>query len=87
MRDHPKLSQCLVNRLYAYGTGGPVSLRYDRDILTNFERQFVGQGYKVPNLLRNIALSQAFSRVRPDPAAAESVANEDDALPSKLALN
>lgn len=87
MRDHPKLSQCLVNRMYAYGTGGPVSLRYDRDILTNFERQFVGQGYKVPNLLRNIALSQAFSRVRPAPLAAEAVVNGNDALPSKVALN
>lgn len=87
MRNHPKLSQCLVNRLYAYGTGGPVSLRYDRDILTGFERRFVEQGFKVPDLLRNIALSQAFSRVRPDPAAAESVANKNDALPSKVALN
>jgi len=87
MRDHPKLSQCLVNRLYAYGTGGPVSLRYDRDILTNFEQRFVEQGFKVPDLLRDIALSQAFSRVRPDPVAAESVANENDELPSKLALN
>jgi len=87
MRNHPKLSQCLVNRLYAYGTGGPVSLRYDRDILTGFERRFVEQGFKVPDLLRNIALSQAFSRVRPDPAAAESVANKNDALPSKVVLN
>ncbi|MDH5311698.1 MAG: DUF1592 domain-containing protein, partial [Gammaproteobacteria bacterium] len=36
MHDHPKLSSCLVNRLYAYGTGGPVELRYDRDTLDYF---------------------------------------------------
>lgn len=69
MRNHPKLSYCLVNRLYAYGTGGPVSLRYDRDILAHFEEQFAGHGYRVPELLREITLSRAFSRVRPDELA------------------
>ena len=69
MRDHPKLPYCLVNRLYAYGTGGPVSLRYDRSILTHFEERFASHSYRVPALLREIALSQAFSRVRPAEAA------------------
>lgn len=68
MRDHRKLPHCLVNRLYAYGTGGPVALRYDRDILARFVERFAEQGYKVPELLREIALSRAFSRVRPEPA-------------------
>ncbi len=87
MRDHPKLPYCLVNRLYAYGTGGPVSLRYDREILSYFEERFGGHGYKVPELLREIALSQAFSRVRPAPEHAERVVNGTDVKPSKLALN
>jgi hypothetical protein len=75
MRNHPKLPYCLVNRIYAYGTGGPVSLRYDRAILDHFTERFAGQGYKVPDLLREIALSHAFSRVRPDPAATGAVAD------------
>ena len=64
MRNHPKLSNCLVNRLYAYGTGGPVSLGNDRDILNWFESRFVANEYKLPALLRDIALSRAFSSVR-----------------------
>ena len=63
MRDHPKLSNCLVNRLYAYGTGGPVSLRRDRDIIHWFENRFVANGYKLSALLRELALSEAFSTV------------------------
>jgi len=87
MRDHPKLPYCLVNRLYAYGTGGPVSLRYDREILSYFEERFGGHGYRVLGLLREIAVSQAFSRVRPDPEMAAEVVNGSRVNPSKLALN
>lgn len=63
-RNHPKLSACLINRLYAYGTGGPVSLREDRDTLAEFEARFAKNGYQLSTLLRDIALSDAFSRVR-----------------------
>lgn len=65
MRDHPKLSNCLVNRLYAYGTGGPVSLRRDRDTIRWFEDRFAANGYKLGALLRDVALSEAFSTVSP----------------------
>ena len=71
MRNHPKLSACLVNRLYAYGTGGPVSLRYDRDSLKWLENRFVDKNYQLPQLLRELALSQAFSSVR-SPQAPEN---------------
>ena len=74
MRDHPKLSSCLVNRLYSYGTGGPVTLKYDRDILSYFTARFAEQGYAVPELLRNIALSDAFVTVRPEAPPADIVA-------------
>jgi hypothetical protein len=87
LRNHPKLPYCLVSRIYAYGTGGPVSLRYDRDILAHFLQRFAGHGYKVPDLLRDIALSQAFSRVRPAPAATETVANATGNQQSKIALS
>ncbi|MDA0681486.1 MAG: DUF1592 domain-containing protein [Proteobacteria bacterium] len=78
MRNHPKLPYCLVNRLYAYGTGGPVSLRYDREILAHFQARFSANGYKVPALLRDIALSQAFSQVRAEPAPADIIASVQD---------
>ena len=74
MRNHPKLAYCLVNRLYAYATGGPVQLRYDRDILRQFESRFVADGYRLPALLRQIGLSPALSRIRA--AAAEGAGDE-----------
>ena len=64
MRNHPKLSYCLVNRLYAYGTGGPVTLKDDRDTLSWLETQFIDGGHKLPTVLRDLALSQAFSSIR-----------------------
>ena len=64
MRDHPKLPYCLVNRLYAYGTGGPVTLKDDRDTLSWLETKFIDGGHKLPAVLRDLALSQAFSSIR-----------------------
>ncbi|MEM1436205.1 MAG: DUF1592 domain-containing protein, partial [Pseudomonadota bacterium] len=64
LRNHPKLSYCLVNRLYAYGTGGPVSLRYERDVLNWFEGRFVDNGHQLRALLKDLATSDAFTRVR-----------------------
>lgn len=84
MRNHPKLPYCLVNRMYAYGTGGPVSLRYDRALLDYFTERFAGQGYRVSDLLREITLSQAFSSVRPELLAEGTVANEIGTISSKL---
>ncbi len=74
MRDHPKLPSCLVNRLYSYGTGGPVTLKYDRDILSYFTARFAEQGYAVPELLRDIVTSEAFTTVRPEAPPADIVA-------------
>lgn len=86
MRNHPKLSACLVNRMYAYGTGGPVSLRYDRDILKGFENRFVSQEYRLPALLRDVSLSSAFSSIRAPREPA--IPNEQiAATPSKAPLS
>lgn len=79
LRNHRKLPYCLVNRIYAYATGGPVTLRYDREILAHFVDRFAVNGYKVPELLRDIALSQAFSRVRATPGTAKTVVGETSA--------
>ena len=87
LRNHPKLPYCLVNRLYAYGTGGPVSLRYDRDILAYFVERFAGHDYKVPDLLRDIVLSQAFSRVRVAPEDAATVVDAAGTPQPQIALS
>jgi hypothetical protein len=64
LRDHPKLSYCLVNRLYAYASGGAVSLRHDRDTLKWYENRFAENGFKLRPLLREIVMSAAFRNVR-----------------------
>jgi len=85
MRNHPKLADCLVNRLYAYGTGGPVSPRYDRGILNFLEQRFVGHEYRLPGLLREIAVSDAFSKVRPAAMDQDSVATNKSPQRKKTA--
>jgi len=69
LRDHPMLGACLVKRMYSFGVGGPVSMSTDRQILAYLREQFTEHGYRVPELLREIALSTAFSRVREPKAA------------------
>jgi hypothetical protein len=87
MRNHPKLSACLVNRLYAYGTGGPVSLRYDRDILAYFTERFAANGYRLSELLHDIALSQAFTAVRQAETSNQTVVDATGLIPSQIAQN
>lgn len=83
MRDHPKLSYCLVNRLYAYGTGGPVTLKDDRDTLRWLETQFIDGGHKLPAVLRDLALSQAFSSIRSIELPRVNIAGESS-MPTNL---
>jgi hypothetical protein len=62
LHDHPALPSCLVKRVYSYGSGGATSPE-DAPILNYFNARFAAQGYKLPDLLRTIALSNAFSEV------------------------
>jgi hypothetical protein len=64
LHDHPGLPTCLVNRIYSYGTGGPLSVAGDRETLAFFSKRFAADGYRLPDLMREIALSNAFSQVR-----------------------
>ena len=61
--DHPGLPVCLVKRMYSYATGGPTS-KVDQPVLKYLDSQFSSSGYRVPELMRTIALSNAFSTVR-----------------------
>jgi hypothetical protein len=60
LRDHPGLSSCLVRRMYSYATGGNVR---DQTAVGFLNASFAAQGYRIPDLLRTIALSSAFARV------------------------
>ena len=63
LHDNPALPNCLVNRVFSYGMGA-VAPPKDRELLQYFDTRFSEEGYKVPELLRTIALSHTFQEVR-----------------------
>jgi hypothetical protein len=62
LHDNPSLTSCLVQRVYSYGSGGAVRPE-DKKTLEYFNARFAEAGYRVPDLLRAIALSNAFSAI------------------------
>ncbi len=64
LRDNPSAPACVTHRLYAYATGrSPVPS--ERQWMGFLEDKFAEKGYKVPELLREMVLSDAFYRVAP----------------------
>jgi hypothetical protein len=62
LHDNPALPSCLVDRLYSYGSGGAAKPT-DRPLLKYYTAQFAQSGYKLPDVLRSIATSDAFQHV------------------------
>jgi hypothetical protein len=64
VHDNPGIPACLVKRAYGYGVGGPVKTdANDKAVLKYFDARFADEGYRLPQLLRTIALSGPFSEV------------------------
>jgi hypothetical protein len=63
LRDHPQLGACLVKRVYGWATGGPTDAS-DKPLLAWLGERFAADGYRLPELLRTVALSSAFATVR-----------------------
>jgi len=62
MHDDPVVPACLVQRLYAYAVGG-VDKTNNRSVLPYLNQRFKQDGYRLPDLMRTIALSAAFTEV------------------------
>jgi hypothetical protein len=62
LHDSPLVTSCLVNRTFAYAIGSSPAPD-DRPVLAYLENRFAADGYKVPDLLRTIALSHIFSEI------------------------
>lgn len=74
LHDNPALPRCLVQRLHSFGTGGPTT-NADRPLLNYLNERFAAQGYKVPDLMRTIALNFALplsGKAAPPPPAEKS---------------
>jgi hypothetical protein len=75
LRDHPQLGACLVKRVYAWATGGATQPS-DKPVLDWLGQSLAADGYRLPDLLRTVALSEAFATVREDrPEPARAVAH------------
>ena len=62
MRDHPAVSSCVVRRLWAYATGRPVD-NATTPYVNYLDKSFSKNGYRLPELLEQIATSDAFYAV------------------------
>jgi hypothetical protein len=65
MHDNPATVACLVSDVYRYGTGRAIQPG-EAEYLAWLKGRFATDGYKVPALLRTVALSDAFYRIAPD---------------------
>lgn len=73
IHDNPAATSCLVSRLSSYATGRPVDAGtpWAQALL----KDFGASGYRLPDLMREIALSDEFFRaLPPDTKAAEAAA-------------
>jgi len=82
MRDNPGVPRCLVNRLYSYGTGSALPPA-ERPLLEYFTERFEKEDYKLKDLLRTIALSDAFTAM----AAVEDAAPQETTPADQVTAN
>lgn len=76
LRDNPALPECLVKRLFDYSIGGPPAVESQHRAFMDYVNEaFAAEGYRLHDLLRTIALSDAFSRIKEprDPAPAQDM--------------
>ncbi|MDB5397519.1 MAG: hypothetical protein JWM91_5025 [Rhodospirillales bacterium] len=64
LHDNPAATSCLVNRLYGYATGRP-PVQGEKDWMKYLQAGFAENGYRVSDLLRLIATSDAFYEIAP----------------------
>ena len=69
VHDHPATPGCLVNRLYSYALGRPPA-KGEAEFVKYLEKGFAADGYRMTDLLRRIATSDAFYRVAPSQTGA-----------------
>ena len=68
LHDHPQVPSCLVKRVFAYGTGSPISSD-EQNTVDYLNKSFSAGGYRLRGLLKTVIMSSAFSTVAaPEPA-------------------
>lgn len=62
LRENPAVPSCVVNRLYSYATGR-TPVRDEKPVLDYLEKDFADAGFRLSELLREIAVSDALYAV------------------------
>ena len=75
LHDHPETPRCLVERMYRYAVGRDTEME-ERPYMDYLITSFKAHGYRVPELMRTIALSKNFFAI----SAPESADREDEQL-------
>jgi len=76
LHDAPAVPSCLVRRVYEYATGRSVE---ESEIawLGDLTKRFAADGYRFPELLRRVALSDAFYRIAPESNQSAGLSKKD----------
>ena len=67
LHDSPTVSACIVRRVFSYGVGGR-SRPSDAELLKYFNEHFAAGGYRLPELMKSVAMSDAFVEINNQPA-------------------
>lgn len=79
VHDNPATQACLVSRVYSYAVGREVT-KSEAVWLTDYiGKRFQSGGYRLPELLRNIAINDTFYRVLPSASEAQMATGAGDA--------
>ena len=62
LHDNPAVPACLVKRVFTYARGGKLR-KEEQPIVDYFNGRFAADGYRMRNLMREVALSTAFSQI------------------------
>jgi hypothetical protein len=73
LHDHPQTPRCLVSKLYRTAVGRD-TLDEERPYLAFLNQSFQSNGFRVPELMRAIALSRNFYAIAKPQAATTKVA-------------
>jgi len=80
VHDNPATTSCLVNRLYGYAVGRPPAAG-EKDWMKYLQAGFAENGYRIPDLLRLIATSDAFYAIAPAPGPAPAAPGRSASAP------
>ena len=74
LHDSPRPAACLVDRIYSYAAGRPLAPS-ESQVTAEFGAKFAAAKYKLPDLMRNIAVSDVLYAVKAPQAEAMRMEN------------